>query len=121
MLGPRGWTRPAPGKDAATSAGGDGSADQATVTPWTSRAPALRRASAAAANVAPVVTTSSTTSTRRPARVTAPPSSTVGGAASSTTVMAKVEPTPCSLSTVMSPSIACAMRRLMARPRPVPP
>jgi hypothetical protein len=33
----------------------------------------------------------------------------------------KVEPTPCVLSTVMSPFISCARRRTIERPSPVPP
>jgi hypothetical protein len=39
----------------------------------------------------------------------------------SSTVTVKVEPAPCSLSTVMSPPMARAMRWLIASPRPVPP
>ena len=43
------------------------------------------------------------------------------GAASSVSVTVKVEPLPGVLSTVTSPSIRCASRRTMERPRPVPP
>ena len=70
-----------------------------------------------------LVALSSTTSARRPgssAGATSSASSVCEPAGRSTRSV-KVEPRPSTLSTTSSPPIASASRRLMARPRPVPP